>query len=1525
MQKGSAVPLVSVIIPTCNSEKTIGQCLQSISKQTYKRTEPLVVDCYSRDKTARIAKQFNAKVLQLKGERSEAKNYAAKKALGGFLLFIDSDMTLEPGTIEECVRECMENGVDGIVIPERYVGFGSIGECRKAEKSLLSNVNGLVDIPRFFKKDIFLKLGGFDEKLVCGEDFHLFQRFKNAGFQTAKTEAKIQHYEGSPTLFQVASKGYDYGKTIPHLVDKRPGNIVKRYSDLRLVSLRKIGSQIRSLRLLLVFVFMKTVEFLAYFSGIYSGMINKSLKTRLQKLVAVLQRNRYAIIALTSFTLISLIIFRNFFFANGLPAGNDLYGWISREYIYARDFRWLYIWRPYSFGFVEGVNLLDLFFLLTHVLFTDAVVTIEVFLFLSFLLAGFSMYAFAWYYTRNHLAGFSAALIYTLNQWFFSQITEGHVDIIFSYAFAPLLFLLVDRALRTAKPKNIILSAMAMMVFVTGFHANSVVIYGVFLILFVSMYLFFPSRNEKIVARSKKFLKFLSLCGIVAILLTAFYTLPFFMNVKAFFLTAEYKYQIEEAEFFSARNLTEAFALGATEEGGYMNVVDVRSGFGVPDFPVQAFLFAVFLIAYSAIIVRRDRYTMFFLVATIISIFISKGSNPPLGTFFTWAWFNVPYFAVFRRPNRWEMITAFSNAFFVALFVSLVFNYITKRSTATRENLVAKNSKISQPQPTKESGNAINIPDKWIKSFRKLFRFIGVTLIVMMLLTGLVSCWYFFYNSLLTYKIAKDDVKPFYWIAGQPGNYKIITVNKSPAEWASDPWAGTDFAFSRMMTEIGWAHDIGFDSSLIHDKTVLQDGGWEPTSKLFVDYLRRGLVYNNMTDDFLKILGSFSYKYVVIPSYASERVKEFILNQEGGHIIYNENDSLIIENDYFTPQFFSPKNLALVIGGLECLPLMCNIDSFKLNETALVFTNSDAGHFPFDDTLNSSAAIVFANGPSFLDIVSPFISDAGVLILARNYAVPSENVSKYWVASTFWRDSGKLVLGEETLTTRGKCRAGIPFAVNSDGEYEIWIRIAFGPDRGELSLYVDDEFVGKLATGTKYWTVLKWVKIAVSKLNQGSHLLTLGNDGSGYNDVDALCIAEESSFHAKLADYLEELQSFDGRLIYMLRPEDFLDGIAIPRWEIASQPYEGNILVGDNALTDVSLKADANASSTQSIPGQSVEARFVADGNLASRWASAPYQDPPQWVELNWASQHEIATVRIFFETAYAQDYLIQTWNSEESAWIAQINVTGNDQLVRLHFLETPVNTTRLRIYVTKFDGFQMVSIYEVESYEKSVTTSAMLFAPRDETYRCFVRADSESEAGKIYLKLDENASEISIPNNSGKYQWFEAGDFNLSVGEHRLGLGTLGRVGISQILLCSLLKNESNPLLSELFASNASVPAIAYERVNPCTYQLEVSANEPFFLVFSESYNPLWKVLLDGEEISSTPVYSFLNGFFVNKTGNFTMVVYFTGQTYVDIGLKIASISFLFALAVILTPSKVFRKIARKLKRSKKGQNLEQ
>src|SRR5438045_1346930 len=96
-------PLVSIIVPARNSADTLEACLQSIREQSYQPIELTIVDRDSADATKSIAKKFTNLVYNHGPERSAQRNFGATKARGQYVMFIDSDMTLDPAVVADCL------------------------------------------------------------------------------------------------------------------------------------------------------------------------------------------------------------------------------------------------------------------------------------------------------------------------------------------------------------------------------------------------------------------------------------------------------------------------------------------------------------------------------------------------------------------------------------------------------------------------------------------------------------------------------------------------------------------------------------------------------------------------------------------------------------------------------------------------------------------------------------------------------------------------------------------------------------------------------------------------------------------------------------------------------------------------------------------------------------------------------------------------------------------------------------------------------------------------------------------------------------------------------------------------------------------------------------------------------------------------------------------------------------------------------------------------------------------------------
>ena len=88
MKDREKTPMVSVIVPTCNSAKTLELCLKSIKTQTYPNIEIIIVDKNSADNTRKIAEKYG-KVFIKGPERSAQRNFGASQAAGEYLVFLD--------------------------------------------------------------------------------------------------------------------------------------------------------------------------------------------------------------------------------------------------------------------------------------------------------------------------------------------------------------------------------------------------------------------------------------------------------------------------------------------------------------------------------------------------------------------------------------------------------------------------------------------------------------------------------------------------------------------------------------------------------------------------------------------------------------------------------------------------------------------------------------------------------------------------------------------------------------------------------------------------------------------------------------------------------------------------------------------------------------------------------------------------------------------------------------------------------------------------------------------------------------------------------------------------------------------------------------------------------------------------------------------------------------------------------------------------------------------------------------------
>lgn len=269
--------LVSVIITTKNEAAVIKRLINSVVKQSYKNIEIILVDNFSTDGTVEIAKQLRVKVYNMGPERSAQRNFGVKKSKGEFVLIIDADMELEPSVIDECVKVCSQDKeIGGVVIPEESIGY-SFWEKVKAFERSIYNLEGdqTTDAARFFTRDAFDKVGGFDVTITGPEDWDFPENVRKNDFKIGRIKSKILHFERIPSLFNLAKKKYYYALKANRYLKKNSISIFspKTIYFLRPVFYKNWKLLFKNPLLTLGMIIMLTIEQIAGSFGYITGKL----------------------------------------------------------------------------------------------------------------------------------------------------------------------------------------------------------------------------------------------------------------------------------------------------------------------------------------------------------------------------------------------------------------------------------------------------------------------------------------------------------------------------------------------------------------------------------------------------------------------------------------------------------------------------------------------------------------------------------------------------------------------------------------------------------------------------------------------------------------------------------------------------------------------------------------------------------------------------------------------------------------------------------------------------------------------------------------------------------------------------------------------------------------------------------------------------------------------------------------------------------------------------------------------------
>jgi glycosyltransferase involved in cell wall biosynthesis len=183
------MPFFSIVIPTYNRAHIIRDAIEAVLLQTFSDFELIISDDGSTDNTEEIItpllKDSRIKYIkQINKGVCAARNFGAQHAKGKYLVFLDSDDTINNIWLYDFHTIALKNF--DIVFCSMIVinanGFEKKTSCLKPYKN--GNEKGIFNAGTWaMKRDLFFEIGQYDEQIKYGENTELKFRFLDKQFE----------------------------------------------------------------------------------------------------------------------------------------------------------------------------------------------------------------------------------------------------------------------------------------------------------------------------------------------------------------------------------------------------------------------------------------------------------------------------------------------------------------------------------------------------------------------------------------------------------------------------------------------------------------------------------------------------------------------------------------------------------------------------------------------------------------------------------------------------------------------------------------------------------------------------------------------------------------------------------------------------------------------------------------------------------------------------------------------------------------------------------------------------------------------------------------------------------------------------------------------------------------------------------------------------------------------------------------------------------------------------------------------
>ena len=531
------------------------------------------------------------------------------------------------------------------------------------------------------------------------------------------------------------------------------------------------------------------------------------------------------------------------------------------------------------------------------------------------------------------------------------------------------------------------------------------------------------------------------------------------------------------------------------------------------------------IIAFGALLLRRSKFIVWLAIFAMGFMFLSKGTNPPFGSFYEWLTFDSPVSSLmgwqFRESGRFTVPLMFCYAMLFGLATSHLFGWARDRI-------------------------------KWARLRKAAYAMASIILLGVPLISGYPLLTGDLNDLMKPKELSVDWVDLNRWMEGSEG--KVIYYAEAPIWGSPIPTTPRSVPWEPCRDPLG----VLFARRMMENGSTLRLGElYSPWNAKYIVF-RGDLISGGQRDNILSVLS------------AQQDLK--LARQFGPLYVY--------ENCAPLSQVATSTQSLLVLGVLENMLSLTTIDSYNMLNSSIVFADQLVSSGDYLAT-----ADVVVSDQNNLDLYLSQLDDK--YIISAFDAVDKGPTG--WIKATAddlmhgdwhyylglagvsnWQFDYKMGL----LRSHSTDPQDIHFRVDTSGVYDILVRCLQNARGGHITVSVDGE--PTLVPTENQVNEFRWLKVGTFQLGKGEHTLTI-RCSKGYNAVNILAVlpyGELERYEAQADNLIK-----DKRLVYIWEGELALNrsgaGISTKYDSAASNSMRLVIPAGSQAWQDIELAKSA--------------------------------------------------------------------------------------------------------------------------------------------------------------------------------------------------------------------------------------------------------------------------------------------------------------------------------------------------------------